>query len=622
VNTLRSIRNFFNSYHIGFLSYIIVVLVLFLMTFMVHDAHILMHVPLLLAFVPICTVAFKKLKEKKIETEFFLVIATAISFLGDQEQAMMVVLLIMLFAHYLEDVITDRTNKAIEQLIHLIPSQVLVKINGQEKLLSIQEVRVGMTVIVQTGGRIPVDGVIQSGQAAINEASLTGESVPVEKKEHDRVFAGTFVEGGSIIVTVEKIGEDTFFGKIVELVQRAEEKKAPISLLADTVAFYLVPSVLLFIFLVWAFTGNVQLVITLLVFGSPLELTLIPPLAILAAIIAAFKNGVLIKGGKALELFGYTTVMIFDKTGTLTLGEPTIAEITVFEPTYTQKDIIKIAAIAEKRAAHAFARGIAKKAQQEQIVIPDPQAYESIAGHGVVITYDHKRWFLGNKHFIQAPEHGNSVIPQAVIDSENKDYSCFYLGSQGKVYARICSVDAIRTEAKESIALLGTQGIQHIQLVSGDKQEVVDTVARALGIAHAQGGVFPDQKLRMIQSLQKAGSVVAMVGDGINDAPALRQADVGIAMGAMGMQPAIEAADIVLTTNDLEKIVFIHALSKKTITVIRHNIIIGFVIIHLFGMALAFLQLLTPIQAALFHAIPDLAILINSSRLMRFRVKK
>lgn len=608
-----------HSYNMWSLVYIALISSLYFLILIGILPATAIHIPLLLACIPISYTALQKLKEKKIETELFLTIATIISFIDHQEKPMVIVLIIMLIAEYLEKLISQRTQKEIKSLINLIPKNATIKTDHEEKIIPIADIKPGMHVIVSTGGLIPVDGKILEGTATINESTLTGESIPKEKTISAPVYAGTFVESGSIIIKTEQIGEDTYFGKISILVQTAEQKKAKISIATEKIAFYLVPALLSLIGLTWLLTKNLNLVTTLLIFGSPLELTIITPLAILSGIIAAFHNGILVKGGLVLEKLSKADTIIFDKTGTLTIGEPTVVKIESYDPRYSEQDILKIAAIAEKRADHVLAKAILKKANEERIIVPDPQGYTSEAGHGVTIQYDNARWFLGNKHFIEAPEHGNIKIPGN--ENEPEEYSSFYLGSNEKLYGMIYITDTIRPDAKKTIQDLRNIGFKKVILLSGDKQVIATQIAASLGIDQAYGGVFPDQKLAMIEELQKQHHIVAMIGDGINDAPALKQADIGIAMGAMGMEPAIEAADIVLTTNDLYKAAFISALSKKIFSVIQQNLLFGFVLIHGLGITLTFLGFVDPLRAALFHAVSDVAILINSARLMNFKLK-
>lgn len=610
-----------NEYYLGQLLYAVFVLALYILTLMHVFPSWMMIVSLMLAFVPICYAAFKKLREKKIGTEFFLTIATSIALLTHQEKAMNVVLLIMLFAEYLEHVIMARAHNALQSLLSMIPAVVIIKRNGSEIKVPLEQVQEGMLVVVNTGSRIPVDGSVVQGIATINQASLTGESVPVEKKVSESVYAGTFIESGSLIIKTERVGSETLFGKMSLLVQEAEKKKAHISVLSDTIALYLVPSLLVVIGITWLITRNVTLVTTLLVFGSPLELTLITPLAILSGVVAAFRNGILIKGGLALEKFSQADTIIFDKTGTLTIGEPVVVRVQSFNPDYNERIIVQLAAIAEKRSDHVLAKAILTKAKELDIQVPDPEYYMSVAGHGVEMVYKDKRYFIGNRHFVEAPEHGNVPVIDSEHATESEQLSSFYLASEDGLIGKLFIADAIRPDAKYMINSLKTMGCDNLILLSGDQQAIAASIAKELNIPHARGHVFPDEKLKIIADLQTKKHIVAMVGDGINDAPALKQANVGIAMGAMGMEPAIEAADIVLMTNDLKGIVFIYGLSKKIFATIRQNLLFGFALIHGFGMILTFFGYVDPLRAALFHAVSDVAILLNSVRLINFKLK-
>lgn len=598
------------------LAYFLLVLGLYLLASLFSLPPIVLHITLLLALMPIAYEAYKRLRERKIGTELFLVVASALSFIGHQERAMIIVLLIMLFAHFLEDFIAERADDAIKNLVKLIPDKVLVKEDDEEQELPLSKVKPGMVVVIGTGKRIPVDGKIIKGAAAVNESSLTGESALKEKSVGAKVFAGTYLESGSVYVAVEKVGADTFFGKIVDLVQASQEKKARVAVVADRVATVLVPSVLIFFGIVWLVTKNFDLLVTLLVFGSPVELTLITPLTIISSSIAAFRRGILVKGGAALEVLSNVDTLIFDKTGTLTIGEPYIVKVEVMQPNFTEEDVVQISAVAEKRSDHVAAKAFLRKAEELGLKIFDPDKYSSISGHGVEIVYKGKKWILGNKHFVSAQEHGNIKVTDNAQDGA---YTILYLGSEGKLYGKIFIADKVRYDAKDIIKKLKQLGIKKIVLLSGDRQEIVNSVAKDLDIKEAYGDVFPDQKLKLIADLQKTGHVVAMTGDGINDAPALRGANVGIAMGAMGMEPAIDASDIVLMTNDLSKITFVYQLAKKTMAVIRQNLFYGFAAIHLLGMVLAFFGVIQPVSAALFHAVPDTLILLNSIRLTRFK---
>lgn len=617
-------EDFFAKNHHIYLLYCSGILLLFIMTWLMGLGNFWVHIPLILAAIPIVLSALSHLRHGFISTELFLTCATIVSFIGHQEQAMTIVLLIMLAARYLEMIIEQRTERAIKSLINLIPTEVYLKKGTEEKEVPLSHVQPGMTIIIRTGARIPVDGRIIEGTASINEAALTGESDLQEKSISQAVFAGTFVEAGSVVILVEKIGENTIFGKITAFLLHADESKAPITVFANRVARWLVPTLLVFIAGVWFFTGNLRLVTTLLVFGSPLELTLVTPLTVLAGVAAAFRNGILVKSGLSLETFSKATTIIFDKTGTLTLGEPHITGIKSLNSAYSEKDILTIAAVVEKRSNHALSKALRIKTEEEHMVIPDPDNYQSLAGHGVTATYQGKEYMVGNRHFIE--EHGHTLIEQNVAFQEGNEtlQSIHFIATtQGVLCGALCVSDTLREDAHQLIDYLKNEAkIPSLVLLSGDKQDIASHVATSLGISEAYGQVLPEQKLSMIKERQDRGEVVVMLGDGINDAPALAQADVGIAMGAMGMEPAIEAADIVFMANNLKSFIFLVELSRKVLRTIKQNIFLGFIIFHTFGMTLAFLGILNPIKAALFHALPDGFILINSARLINFKGKQ
>ncbi len=616
----KKIAEWIEHYYLFRLGYILLSFILLAISFTGLVNHSFQLFVLALVWIPVAWEAIKGLKEKKFGSELFFVLATIVALLGDEERAITIVLLVVMIANYIEKLVEERTEHAIESLVSLIPTDVLVQKGNKEEVVHISQVAVGMRIIVKTGNRIPVDGIIIDGEASINEAPLTGESTPKEKGKKDEVFAGSFVESGSVVVEAQKVGADTTFGKIKKLLEEGRTKKAKVELLADKIGLILTPAVIVFIAGVWLVTRDLQVVITMLVFGSPIEVVLITPLAILAGIVAVFRYGILAKNGIALEKFSKVDTMVFDKTGTLTIGEPKIVGIQVVDKKHTDNDIVRMAAITEKRSGHVLARAILQEAEERKLAIPDPESFSSVHGHGVEATYKGERYYLGTKHYIEEKEHGNIAVKEfpGCDDSENL-HTSFYLACGRELCGMICVADTLRSDAKETIDKLKEHGIKNMILLSGDRKEVVEKVASSLGIPKAYGEVMPEQKLEMIEKLHKEGHKVAMIGDGINDAPSLRRADVGIAMGAMGMEPAIEASDIALMSNDLSKIVFTYDVSKQVLGTIKQNIVLGLGFTHGLGMLLALLHILNPIQAAFFHAVPDILILLNSARLLRLK---
>ena len=461
--------------------------------------------------------------------------------------------------------------------------------------------------------KIAVDGKVISGNALVNEAPLTGESVAKEKQIGDTVYAGTFLESGNLFIKTEKIKQETVFGKMTKLLLDAQDKKASLVIITNKIATIFTPLVLCIIALVWIFTGDNNLVTTLLVFGSPLELSLIAPLTLLAGSIAAFKKGILIKSGWALEHMARIDTFIFDKTGTLTKGNPKVIDIQSCNKNYTPQDILQLCAIAQKYSDAAFSRAICHAAEEQKIIVPYPEAYESLVGHGVKITYKNNIYLVGNKHFLEAAEHGNIYFPESIKPSELS--GTLFLASEHDLLGFLSLADSIRQEAKEVVKQLRMSGINTIMIVSGDKKAVVEKIAQEVGIDLFYGEMFPEQKLAILEDLQKRGKIVAMVGDGLNDALALKYATVGIALGALGVEPAIEAANIVLMTSNLNQIVFIRKLSQRIVATIYQNLIIGFLCVHILGFLCAMAGYISPITAALFHSLSDILILLNSARL-------
>ncbi|CDK30144.1 Cation transport ATPase [Candidatus Babela massiliensis] len=602
-----------------FLVYISLIALLLTFSLLNIISYSYIYLAIFLEIIYISMVAIKELYHNKvISTELFLIIASIIGITGHEYKTISIILLIMLIAKLVESIIEMKTEDAIESLVKLTPKEVTVLIDSKEKIININEVLQGMVITVKSGGLIPVDGIIIDGIAQINEAALTGESTLKDKSKNDKVYASTFIENGNIKLKVEKVGTDTLFGKIKEKIEIAQESKAKISTITNKIASIVVPAMLIFVIIVWLFTRDIKLIITILVFGSPIELTLITPLAIISAVTAAFRNGVLIKGGIFLEELAKIDTIIFDKTGTLTLGQPEVSDIHSFSDKHTVKEILEVASMAEKLSSHPISKAVLKEAEAWNIEVLSPDKFELVSGHGININHNNRNCFIGNKHFVESPEYGNIKFEDKVCQN-HLSTTVFYVGCDNNIYGKICISDKIRPEAKYTIEQLKKLNILNFYIISGDNQEITKQVAQELKIDNAFGDMFPDQKIEKIKQLQQKGHKVLMVGDGINDAPSLKQANVGIALGQMAMEPAIEAADIVLMNNDLTKILFIYKLSKQTFRIIKQNLFIGFALVHIIGIILAFCKLISPIQAALFHAVPDLAILINSIRLINFK---
>ena len=551
--------------------------------------------------------------EHKIGTEVFVTIATVIAMLGREYIAGAVLMTIILIAEFIAELNTDRARASIKALIGSVPERALVRRDGGEVTLPLDQVRPGDVVLVRAGEKIPVDGVVRAGEASVNQAPITGESMPQEKAPGATVFAGTVVELGALDVETQKVGGDTMFSRIVALVERAEESKAPVQRLADRVAAWLIPLVLVLLLAVWFLTHDLRMIITLLIFTSPAELGLATPLVVIAAIARAARAGILIKGGIYLEELAKVRTLAFDKTGTLTVGRPAVVRIERFDDV-SEGELLRLAAGAERRSSHPLAKAVVERAQAAGLKIPEPATFEVVRGRGVRAVVDGESVLAGNMAFLAE---SNVAIPQRRADD---DQTVVYVASGTRVLGVLHLADPVRPGAKAALARLKESGIEHIVMLTGDNAATAKRIAADLGVDAIEADLLPDDKVNAIKRLQAGGQMVAMVGDGINDAPALAQADVGIAMGVAGTQAAIEAADIALMTDDIGKIADARTIARRAYRTIQQNLFVGVGVVHVLGIAAALLKLIGPVEAAIIHLGPDVLVFLNSVRLLRLRL--
>jgi heavy metal translocating P-type ATPase len=554
-------------------------------------------------------------RERKIGTEIFVSVATVIAILGREYVAAAVLMDIILIAEFIADLNTDRARASIKALIGSVPQVAVVRSNGAERTVAVEELKVGDVVLVRAGEKIPVDGVVVGGQGSVNEATISGESLPLEKGVGASVLAGTVVESGALDIRTEKVGKDTMFARIIALVEGAEEHKAPVQKLADKVAAWLIPVVFVFLLVVYLLTHDVRKIVTLLIFTSPAELGLATPLVMIAAIARAARSGILVKGGFYLELLAKADVMVFDKTGTLTLGQPENVAIRPLDPNVTEEALLAIAAAADRRSGHPLAKAVVERARRQNLDVREPSEFEIVQGRGVKAVLDGQAVLVGNEALLR----GNGVA----VPSSNEDPAGtpVYVAADGRVLGLLELADPIRPSAREAIARLKATGVKQVVMLTGDNERVARKVAAELFVDEVRAGLLPEGKVEAIAELEKEGHRVAMVGDGVNDAPALARADVGIAMGARGTQAAIEAADIALMTDDLSKIVLARALARRAYRTIQENIFVGVGVVHVLGITAALLGWIGPIQAAMIHLGPDILVFINSIKLVRVRLE-
>jgi heavy metal translocating P-type ATPase len=552
--------------------------------------------------------------EKKVGTEIFVTIATVVAVLGGETVAGAVLMVIILIAEFIAELNTDRARASIKSLVGSVPQVALVRTSSGEQTVSLDKVKVGDIVLVRAGEKIPVDGHIKSGAASVNEAPITGESLPKDKTVGDIVFAGTIVASGALDIQTDKIGADTTFARIVALVENAEENQAPVQKLADKVAAWLIPVVFVFLIGVYLVTRDVRMIVTLLIFTSPAELGLATPLVMIAAIARSARSGILIKGGLYLEVLAKVDTMVFDKTGTLTANKPEVVGIESCDANFPEVELLRLAAAADRRSAHPLAKAVVTHAQQKNINVPEPEQYEQLQGRGVRATIEGRKVLVGNPALLRE---SGIALDSAV---EKGGQTPIHVAADGQFVGVIFVADTLRPGAREALAALKASGVKRIIMLTGDNAATAKAVAAELGVDDIRADLMPEDKVAAISELQKQGYKVAMIGDGINDAPALAMADVGIAMGGGGTQAALEAADIVLMTDDLSKITAARAIARKAYRTVQENLFVGVGVVHVLGITAALMGWIGPIQAALIHLGPDVLVFVNSVKLLRVKI--
>ena len=532
-----------------------------------------------------------------------------------------IVAFIILAGMTLEDYIIHRTRGALEKLINMSPTAARIRRDGAEVEVPIDEIKLGEIVLVKPGDKIPVDGTVISGYSTVNQATITGESIPVEKTVGDRTFAGTLNEHGALEIKVEKKTDDTTLAHIIQLVEEAQEKKAPIQNVADRFTTYFLPimavlasSVFAFSYFALGFEVALARTVTVLLVACPCALSIAVPVAVAGTIGNASMNSIIIKGGTHIEKLKDVKVVAFDKTGTLTVGEPKVVEIKTFG-NYSEADTIKYAAIAEKFSEHPLSKAIIAKAAEMRMKIPDPTDFKTIPGRGVDAHYGNKHIIIGRKMMeTEISEEVNQLM--RIVESEGK--TAIPVALDKSVIGVIVVADIVRANSLEAIQRLKRLGIKTV-MITGDNIRTAKYIAEQIGIDEFHAELLPEQKVALIGEL-KRGNVVAMVGDGVNDAPALANSDVGFAMGAAGSDVAVETADVALLGDDLTKVEYAISLSRKAFTRMKGNIVYAF-IWNIVALSLAAFGILNPVLAVVLAEAGCISVVINSALLLRSKPK-
>ena len=525
------------------------------------------------------------------------------------------VIFIMLLGEFLEGVTVGKTRKAIASLIQLSPKTAWVRREDKEVQVPIEDVNPEEVVIVRPGERIPVDGKIISGCGSVNQSTLTGESIPVEKDVGDKVYCGTFNESGSCEVEATQVAEDTKLAQIKRLILEAQAEKSPTQRVMDRFSRYFIPAIILIALATFLVTGEIIRAITILIVACPCALVLGTPTAVVAAIGNAARQGILIKGGAYLEQMGRLKTLLLDKTGTLTHGRPKVVEINAFDG-MDGKEVLYWAAIAEKRSEHPLARAITEKAEEFGLSVPHPQSFENFRGKGVKVRWNSKTIIVGSSEMMKGEGAEIPESAKALLESKQSEgMTPLLIAADRRLLGIISIADTLREGAKEAIKQIRGQGVSEIWMLTGDSALVADRIGRELGIRY-EAKLLPEDKVMSVKEWKRKGRVVAMIGDGVNDAPALAAADIGIAMGAVGTDVAIETADIALMTDDLEKIPAVVRLSRKALGVIKENLVFA-LIFNTIMVILSAQGWVTMILGAVLHQASSLLVIFSSMRLLR-----
>jgi len=534
--------------------------------------------------------------------------------------AMALVAFMMVIGEAMEDFTRERADHALKELNELVPAMVTLRMDGKDTEVPIGRVRKGDIALVRPGGRIPVDGVIIEGEASVDQSSITGESMPIDKALGSIVYAGTIVSSGALSIEVEDVGETTTLGKMIHLVEEAQSTQAPVQRIANRYAQFFAPVAIVIAGITWYITGEPLRGVTMLVAICPCSLVLATPTAIVAAIGNTARNGVLVKHGTAMEQVGKVDVVAFDKTGTVTFGEPKVTGITALNG-YSENDLLQITASAERNSEHPLAKAIIKEASGRGLELSTPEDFESMAGHGISANVDGKSVSIGEKMLGEKNVKMNGDESSGIMDSKNQGYTVIPVAIDGTVAGYINMADTVRPESAKAIANLGKLGISKTLLITGDSKIVGEKVGKELGVTEIYTEVLPERKLEIIRELQAEGHHVAYIGDGVNDAPALAVADVGIAMGSIGTAVAMETADVVLLTDEIGQVPYLIELSQATMVNIRTNIAVSMAIV--FGsVAASALGMIGPVIGAIMHEVAAVPVIANAATLIGWKSKK
>ena len=562
--------------------------------------------------------AWKASRMKLFSIELLVTIAVIGALIIGEYVESAAVTFLFLFGAFLEGRSLEKSRSSLKSLMEMAPLQAGVLRDGERVVVKAEDVVKNDVVIIQTGEKIPVDGKIISGRGSVNQSTITGESVPVSKDVDDEVFSGSILESGYLEVIAEKVGEDTTFSKIIELVEEAQEGKAKTQRFLERFAAIYTPGIMILSLLVGIVTQDVHLALTFLVIACPGALVISAPVSIVAGIGNGARNGILIKGGEVMENLSKLNAVVFDKTGTLTQGRPAVTAIKSFG--ISEDKLLTMAAEAELISEHHLGKAIVKEAEKKGLkLINSPTDVEILKGRGIKVNLNGNSLYIGNrKGLFENNMHMDTHVNSYATEQEKSGNTAVLVASNERVLGIISIADKVRSKAPNTIKELQTAGIQHVVMLTGDNEHTANSVGEKVGIQKIFANLLPEDKVDKVKVCMGKGIKLAMVGDGVNDAPAIATADVGIAMGVAGTDVAMETADVVLMADNLDKLVYMLKLSKATVRNMKQNMFlaVGTVALLLAGVLTKNVNLAS---GMLIHELSVLAVILNAIRLVRYR---
>ncbi len=568
---------------------------------------------------PIFKNAIRGLKYKIISIDLLVTIAVIGALTIGEYWEGQAVTFLFVFGSYLEARTIERTRSSIKSLLDLSPVESRLIKDGEHVIVPAEDVEVGDMVLVKAGETISVDGKVRQGQAYVNQSNISGESIPVGKEELDLVYSGTKLENGYLIVEAESVGEDTSFSRVLAMVEEAQDRKAKSQKFLERFSQYYTPGIIGLSLVLYLISRDLVLALTLLVIACPGALVISVPVSIIAGIGNGAKNGILVKGGDILEDLSKIKLIAFDKTGTLTLGRPKVNRIKAYG--LEEVEVLRLAAAGEKYSDHPLGKAIVNKALEEDIGVENPEDFKLELGMGVEFKLGGQVFFLGNRRLFSQRGIDLSAIEGDICLEENRGQTTVILGNQANILGLISISDPIRPESKDLIRDLKEMGIEKTIILTGDNQVVADAIGKELGVHMAYGDLLPQDKVEKIKELQGQYGPVAMVGDGVNDTPALANADLGIAIGGVGSDIAMEVADLVLVSEKIDRLAYSLKLSRLTIRNMKENIYFALLVAFSLLLGVIFKGLSLSV-GMLVHELSVFLVVVNASRILKYKPDK